>query len=395
MTEDDTSDGFPLPDEVDYSGTAPAYVQPVRPTRSDFYAWHHPRKQYVREKQWTNAVNGVMRGRDAADRIKYVGLPGIDLLDVRQLLRTVCEPTGRRLQYVGFDIAAGSESPAATELNISESELRARTLVHKPSEVRPDDIRYVGRKNTSAWRAVKNLGHVDVVNLDLTTTVFDASSTEPDSYMCLVKEILALQAGNPHPWVMFLTTKVDETMKAAAIDPLLEKLKASLEACAELVEAIEQARIEVPAQLDVETCPDDARRVLALTGGMQWMHELVQSGQLAAKMKVLSCFYYTSFAKGGNIDMASLVIRFDPVATELEDRVYSPPVTSPEPETADRLCAQYVRQFERISNGADIGALIQDDLSLRAEMVELSASLLEEARYSREEYAAWTEAEAS
>lgn len=405
MTEGDAGDEFPLPDDVDYSGTATPYLQPDRPTRSDFSAWHHPRKQYVREKQWTNAVKGVMELRDPVDRIKYVGLPGIDLLDVRQLLRTVCEPTSRHLQFVGFDIAAGSEGPAATELNISQSELYARALIHKPSEVRPDDIRYVGRRNTGAWRAVKSLGHVDVVNLDLTTTVFDASSHEPESYMCTVKEILSLQAGNPNPWVMLLTTKVDDTMEAAAIEPLLEKLKASLDQCPELAEAIEQSGIELPSSLSDDSCPDDVRRILALAGAMQWMLSLVQSGRLKAKLKVESCFFYTSFTTGGVIDMASLVIRFDPIVAELEDRVYTPTGVSPDQDQDEKpdleqrqenpLCSQYVRQYTRISGGADIGARLQDDMSLRREMVELSASLLEEARYSREEYAVWVDSQAS
>lgn len=397
MTGIERDDGFPLPGDIDYSGTEETYLQPGRPSRSDFFAWHHPRKQYVREKQWTNAVRGVMQRRDLADRIKYVGLPGIDLLDVRQLLRTVCEPIGRHLQYVGFDISAGSEGPAATELNISQSELDARAFIHKPSGVRPDDIRYVGRRNTGAWRAVKNLGHVDVVNLDLTTTVFDASSHEPESYMCTVKEILALQAGNPNPWVMLLTTKVDDTMEATAIEPLLAKLKASVDECPDLGEAIKQSGIEVPTSLIDAGCPDDVRRILALVGAMQWMLGLVQSGRLKSKMKVESCFFYTSFATGGVIDMASLVLRFDPVLTELEDGVYTPPGVPPVPdsESAKQLCAQYVRQFERIVDGPDIGARLQEDLSLRKEMTELSASLLEEARYSRDDYMAWVENEAS
>lgn len=397
MTEIHGEDGFPLPGDIDYSGTEETYQQPGRPSRSDFFAWHHPRKQYIREKQWTSAVKSVMQGRDLADRIKYVGLPGIDLLDIRQLLRTVCEPIGRHLQYVGFDISAGSEGPAATELNISQSELDARTCIHKPSGVRPDDIRYVGRRTTAAWRAVKSLGHVDVVNLDLTTTVFDGSSHDPNSYMCTVKEILALQAGNPNPWVMLLTTKVDDAMEATAIEPLLVKLKASVEACPDLGEAIKHAGIELPTSLIDADCPGDVRRILALVGAMQWMLGLVQSGRLKSRMRVESCFFYTSFATGGVIDMASLVLRLDSVVTDLEDGVYSPPDVPPVPdsESAKQLCAQYVRQFTRIVDGPDIGALLQEDLSLREEMTELSASLLEEARYSRDDYTAWVENEAS
>lgn len=392
---DETGDEFPLPEEVDYSGTATEYVQPGRPARSEFFAWHHPRKQYVREKQWTTAVRAVMEGRDPADRIKYVGLPGIDLLDVRQLLRTVCEPTGRLFQYVGFDLAAGSDSPTATELNISESELGARPLVHKPSGVRPDDIRYLGRRNTAAWRSIKGLGHVDVVNFDLTTTAFDAASHEVDSYMRAVREVLSLQAGNPNPWVMLLTTKVDGTMAAAAIDPLLEKLKTSIEACPELHEAIEQSGIAIPPKLSDEDCPEDAKRILALAGAIQWMHGLAQSGPLKAKIKVDSCFFYTSFAKGGIIDMASLVIRFDPIATDLEDEVFiASDVASDLPEE-NHLCAQYVRQYTRIARGADIGAKLDGDPKLREQMAELSGALLEEARYSRDEYKAWIESEAS
>ncbi|MEW1952314.1 hypothetical protein [Terrabacter sp. NPDC080008] len=399
MTEFEGEEGFPLPDEVAYQEAEFVYSHPDRPIRNKFLPWHRPRKQYVREKQWTNAVADVMKDRDQADKLKYIGLPGIDLLDLRQILRTVCEPTGRKLQYIGFDLIAGSASPDATELNISQSELDARACVHQPSGVRPDDLRYVGKRSTGAWKAVREFGHVDVVNFDLTTTLFDGPPYEEVSYLAALKEVLALQAGNPRPWVLLLTTKVDrQDMNDQAVNPLLARFRDSLAECPELEAIIAESGVRLPEDMHLGTWDAKALRVSILSAMLQWIHGLVNGGAMAARVRLSSCFFYTSFTTGGSIDMVSMVIRFNPQPTDLDDAVFVDrgedecnDVSSP----MDDTCSQFASHYQRIANGADIDKRIQEDATLRSEMVRLAADLLEEARYSRPDFLEWAETQSS
>ncbi|MBF4566153.1 hypothetical protein [Plantibacter sp. VKM Ac-2876] len=386
-----TQDEFPLPLEVDYEGTALTYEHPDRPARNTFLAWHRPRKQYVRQKQWTNAVLDVMSGRNVDERLKYVGLPGIDLLDIRQLLRTVCEPTSRKLQYIGFDLAAGSGSGDGTELNISQSELDARPSVYQPSGVRPDDLRYLSKRTTSAWHAVKSFGHVDVVNFDLTTTLFDGGPDEPDSYLGALKEVVALQAGNPNPWVLLVTTRVDrQDMRDSAIRPLLERFRGSIDSCPDLAEAIGLAGLTVPDEESAEAWGDDALRVSSLTATLQWIRGLLNNGSLSAKVRLTSCFVYTSFETAGVVDIASLVIRVDRKPTNLVDSVFSGPDLVQGDSGQDLgACSATTADFTRIAKAVDLDLLLEGDSGLRTEMQDLSADLLAEARYSKHDYRVW------
>lgn len=398
MTEPDAgADSFPLPGEVDYEDASLSYDHPDRPTRNTFLAWHRPRKQYVREAQWTNAVRQVMDDRDPDDKLKYIGLPGIDLLDLRQILRTVCEPSGRKLQYIGFDIAAGAASPDGTELNISQSELDARSSVHSPSGVRPDDLRYVGKRTTNAWRAVRRFGHVDVVNFDLTTTLFDLSPDEPISYLGALKEVLALQSGNPKPWVLLLTTKVDrQDMTDAGVGPLLRQFRDTLADCPELSDAIVEAELSLPDGLTIDAWDDDSLRVTSLTGTLQWIHGLLNEGAISARVRLTSCFVYTSFQKGGIVDIASMVVRFDPQPVDLVDTVF--PVSEPDQpdvQATERPCVRFTNQYRRIADGINIDDRLRADADLRVRMTGLTADLLEEARYSRADYLAWADTQIS
>lgn len=391
------ADGFWLPAKTRTENEAAPYRHPPQPTRNAFLAWHRPRKQYVREKQWSNAVLEVMTGRDQEDKIKYIGLPGIDLLDLRQMLRTVCEPQGRQLHYIGFDSVAGSLSPEATELNISESELRAQALVHEQSNVRPDDLRYLGKRSTSAWRAARAFGHVDVINFDLTTTMFDDSAENPISYMGALKEILALQAGNPRPWVLLLTTRVDrQDMKPGAIEPLLQQVADIAATCADLDSEVLQAGLTLQDPTDIDQWDDASLRVAGLAGTIHWLRKLLNDGAVATRVKLTSCFVYTSFSSGGTVDVASLVVRFDGQPTNLVDTVYvSDSEDRAVAEVTDSYCASVVRDYVRIAKSPNIDDVIRETEVLRREMTTLSADLLEAARYSRSEYLSWADGQPS
>ena len=69
----------------------------------EFKPWHKPRKQYIRLRQWCAIVRWLIRkvGMQQGDSLRYLGLPGEDLLDIRSL-RGVCERDGDKGEIPGI-----------------------------------------------------------------------------------------------------------------------------------------------------------------------------------------------------------------------------------------------------------------------------------------------------
>jgi hypothetical protein len=369
------------------------YGHQARPRRTTFGAWHKPRKQHIREAQWANALNSALQGRDPDDRLKYIGLPGIDLLDIRHFLTAVCEPANRKIEFVGFDLAANSGGESATHLNLSNSELALHRLVHPSSLIRPDDVRVVGSQNSAAWRAVRRMGPVDVVNLDLTNHVLSDEPGAALSYLGALREIVNLQAGNPRDWVLFLTTRIDrESASSATVDALVEHLNAVLADCDDLSTELTSA-IGVVDNLRLEQLGQREYSVLTLTAFMRWIYQISMGGNVRSRPNVTSCFYYTSFDAGGDgsPDVASLVIRFRRVFAPVADGVFD--LAGSEVETSE--CADLSGFARRFAGARDLDLVLREDASLQAELVERSADLLEKARFDRAAYKRWVTAGAS
>ena len=69
-----------------------AYEAPSRATKP-FLPWHRPRKHFVRREQWQQQIEILAdAGQLEHQTIRYLGLPGTDLLDIRHFHRTLCEP---------------------------------------------------------------------------------------------------------------------------------------------------------------------------------------------------------------------------------------------------------------------------------------------------------------
>src|SRR5688500_14489161 len=74
----------------------------AEPPLGSFQPWHLPRKHHLRKNQWAVSLDRLLDVIPDRKLIKYLCLPGQDLLDV-QVLADVCKAKGRRLRYLGFD----------------------------------------------------------------------------------------------------------------------------------------------------------------------------------------------------------------------------------------------------------------------------------------------------
>ena len=124
-----------------------------KPSKKTFLPWHKPRKQFVRSHQWCEQINSLLRVMQPEGKaLKYLGLPGTDLLDLRYFHARVCEPQNIGLRFLGFNSSANPDSDAQTELNIALDEVRKLSKIDPLSDVIPDDFCLVANEKSMAWR---------------------------------------------------------------------------------------------------------------------------------------------------------------------------------------------------------------------------------------------------
>src|ERR1700685_1322360 len=116
-------------DDTDMAGGivgVETYEAPA-PSKKEFFAWHRPRKQFVRDEQWCVQITKLLDDSTEMNldvgTLKYCGLPGSDLLDLRCFHESICVPRSMQLRFLGFNSAAGPKSEEQVELNISLDEV--------------------------------------------------------------------------------------------------------------------------------------------------------------------------------------------------------------------------------------------------------------------------------
>lgn len=116
-----------------YQGEMKPILEPIR---TDFKPWHKPRKHYVRLKQWCHETRKLLKQfeSDQNEELRYFGMPGEDLLDIR-VLKEVCAKSNVKLRYLGFDC-----SLASSNLNLSRHEVNSDEFIHQSSLVIKDQL---------------------------------------------------------------------------------------------------------------------------------------------------------------------------------------------------------------------------------------------------------------
>jgi hypothetical protein len=192
-------------DEGIYPET-PGHAVPEPMPLKAFAPWHLPRKQWVRQSQWRKCTKRLMRRLQLDDRpLRYLGLPGTELLDL-EVLASFCAETNVRFRYLGFN--SGGQTPGQqTTQRLAEDLLKSIEGVDTTSIVCTDDILALASKTSLAYHRLKGFESFDVINLDL-CDVF--TTRRGRSVHAAVKNLIEFQVnGRTHPWLLFVTTTID------------------------------------------------------------------------------------------------------------------------------------------------------------------------------------------
>lgn len=360
--------------------------------KEKFLPWHRPRKQYVRHHQWCHEVAKLLKEKPpVGGTLKYLGLPGVDLLDLRHFHSAVCVEHGVKLRFLGFNSSARPSSSAQTELNISLDEVKRLDNVDPLSNMIGDNFALVANQSSIAFRRMRELGPYDVINLDLCDG-FGAQKPGAlaNSYYDAVSSLLAFQSRSANPWLLFLTTRTDKAnVNELVLKALIDKYCANLEESASFKDASRE-HFDLETKEAVERAVGEPGGLLHvfLTGLCKWFVAMALEHQPPTLVEVRSVVGYRVDKGAEHEDLVSLAFRFTPTFAPAEDPVGLAIQPSPRPDEG----VLATKALRRVAKRIDADRKLLEDAGLMKSMTEATAYLLGLARYDVEKYKEWAAA---
>jgi hypothetical protein len=363
------------------------YEAPL-PAKREFLPWHRPRKQFVRQYQWCEQIGRLLELVEVADgTLKYLGLPGIDLLDLRYFHSEICEKRNLALRFLGFNTDAKPTSLAHTELNVSLDEVRRLNRIDPLSDVIRDSFVLLGNEDSLACRRTRELGPYDVVNLDLCDGFGAHPATMTNSYYNAVASLLALQSRLKTPWLLLLTTRADrQNVDDGVLEALLRKYIENLANCEAFREGSrEKFAIETEAALVTASGTPEGLLPVFLTSLCKWFLALALAHQPPTTVELCSVHGYRVTEGSGIEDLVSLALKFTPTFVPADDALGLAHQSTDLPNE----CALSAKALKRVAKRVNVDKILADDADLNNEMIDATATLLSLARYDVEAYRAW------
>jgi hypothetical protein len=364
----------------------PSYERPPDRPRRDFRPWHAPRKQYVRKYQWATILGDIIGPRSRAEGIAYLGLPGIDLLDLRYFHRRICEPLKLPIRFVGFDHSASGGSQDSVELNISLQEVKLSPLVDPRSVIHPGDLRDLTSEKSQGFQLAKDAAPFDVVNIDLCDNfLFDDPSSDRSIYAAL-SNIFSLQDKSQQPWGLYLTSSLNrDAVHDGVFELLAPALSKALEDCPDFAELcsplLGAGALE---EFDWSTSEGPIFYSWSILAVCVWIYALARRRHPNG-VNLKASFGYNVHG-GSALDMFSIAFKITP---KFGSAVDPSGLATHSSGTDDSPCPSYSQFSNRVQGMKDVDSILDVDEELMNELVSEAADLLVEARYDRDLYIGW------
>ena len=357
---------------------APAKTEP-----KEFKPWHKPRKQFIRRVQLSALLQHLYLKREPGDPVRYLGLPGTDLIDLRYLHEQVCRATGRPLRFLGFNTEAQPGNAAHVQLNISLDEVRRLANVDPQSDVIPDDFRRISNPNSIAWSRTRQLGPFDIINIDLCDGLASDPPRNDESFYNALAQLVAYQARNPNPWLLLITTRMGRGLfDLDAEQQLIGRIHDNVANCEGFAEACNELLESDAKSVNQATWSESDFLILMIAAIGKWLSALVQA-QGPSRVKLANTFGYRVDPVATQEDLVSFALRFDPVIAA------SPDALSPSAPTPEDECATAKAILRRSAQRVNVDSILEQQCDMREELISETEQLLADARYEIANYRAW------
>ncbi|WP_418136363.1 PP_RS20740 family protein [Agrobacterium sp. El2ro-1b] len=381
MIDDDGSDDF-----AEYS-LPPEAPPPSSPEALIFAPWHKPRKQYIRRRQWIHHVDSIIeRLADAAGfndghPLRYMTLPGPDLLDVR-MMADLCAQKAIKLRYTGFCYGSESEERRLRQ-NVSEFALTHQGAVVSSSRVVRSRLQQVSVTNSEAFIEMEKGGPYDVVNIDACEPLANDDVDTSGRLVDTIRDITKFQLNKRRtPWLLFLTTPIQvESISAASLQALHTQIvenAAKDEAFASAMFTRFEAGETLEVFLDRLSSVDGENLISVFSLGVaKWLIHLAEQ----AKFRVIKLkgFSYSMFKKEPfDPNMVSLAFLFEPTPLVITDGSGLTQNPTAPPQTTKPV-SDHVRAINKAFSIENLDETMKSDPelyeSMKAESKQLLASV--------------------
>jgi hypothetical protein len=358
-------------------------------TQKDFLPWHRPRKQFVRQWQWCELIRKVIESHTPeSGYLKYLGLPGSDLLDIRYLHNAICEPLDIRLKFLGFNTAARASDSGQTDLNISLDEVRKLPHIDPSSDIIADNFCLLANEASVAWDRTREYGPYDIVNLDLCDGFAKHQpGTLDNNHYNSLNQLLTLQSGKKTPWLLFLTTRTDPcVVNEETLQKLVDKYVDNINTSPQF---LEKSRSELCISNEEELVKaiktPNGHLSIFLTGLSKWLIGLGLNRNPPFTVSVPSIHCYKVAETSPCNDLVSIAFRFDPTFIASSDPMGI--ATSNAALPIEGVLA--TRALQRVINRKCVDTILADCSDTMTKMIESTAELLDLARYDISAYREW------
>lgn len=366
------------------------------PSRAEreFQPWHRPRKQYVRSMQWSRELGFLVRDLGLESELRYLTLPGNDLLDIRHLAETVCTPRGLRLRYLGFNRAASPSDDGQPELNAAQFSINRLGQIDPESEVFPGDFRVVGNTRSVPWQRVRRAGPFHAINLDLCGGFAGRETVDGiPNYFAALQALLQNQRSSDHDFLLFITTRMDDDSIDTEVRVSLNQVAQSIhDTCtayaSEFASAWGLSTDGQPVCLP-EVVGSSEAFMLGLT---QWI--VSQGVTHGLRASVRSFMTYRTGSVNGEDDIVSLAIRFRPDPFVQPDAQGLVRTAAVEPSADEKVCEQSTAIPRRVSSRVLVDEILRTQAQDFERCMSEATDLLTAAGYDAGAYRDWVMQEA-
>ena len=354
--------------------------------------WHTPRKQLVREEQWIHFARrliqnerggpGLPQRLGAEPEVRYLTLPGVDYLDVRQIA-DVCRELECCLTSTGFQ-SGGEGNRYVARAKLREQSLVDAGLITKDSYTFARRFQEIVHRQGEAFRRLRSRGPFHIVNVDACGTIAAPGADHQERLIDAVYRIVELQLElMTGRWLLFVTADARPgSIAANTLNRLCDAIVANAEANEEFrtlalpVLGTGEADIRAAA---TAACGETGTTFLRLFGlGIaKWLLHLAREKNW--DMKTHHPYCYSTMPGGDDTpSMACLAFEFLPPPPGLVDPfgvVHAEPAPGPLHEDTS------IRAVEKIGGMANADGRISADEPLRVQLGERLQDLLMEAGY--------------
>jgi len=378
---EESFDDYALPEETgEVSAPAPLSFAP----------WHRPRKQYVRKHQWVHHANTTIAQLIGAGHLsqnsplKYLTLPGPDLLDVK-LMADVCANNDLSLHYTGFcyvdetDAVRLRRNVQRFEIDRESIETERRKLIFPGSDVHVSKLEDITRPRSEARTLMERGGPYNIVNIDACAPIASDGNNQTGRLVDAIRTIVDYQFNtNRQPWLLYLTTPIQvDSVSQDALTALHEQVAQNVRTDTAFASELAERYIgdeEVQQYLERTAQENGHEFVRTITLGIsKWLVHLAEQASFNVIKLPAAC--YSMFRREPfSPNMISTCYLFKPAPLDLFDAsglTQDTPRPAGTPRISDHIRA--LRQSVAIEN---LDEKFANDAELRAEMIGETKELL-------------------